>query len=231
MKKYLIVTGILSFLLVSLIYSYFFIPGIKEKFNFNITKISETEETGPEYKPEINLSDTFPDTSINKSEYKEIIFNKLRIPLEQNFQIESTENQINIKKNANESVQGAFYPLNAVKKSEGISTEGDYLSNYNYSFKTPNNLPKDLLKEIENKYSPQYQIIDNSFNSPTNLTLVEIIASKDSDMTSFFFKSDSRERVRVVVLTKENLYIFAVKTSPENINKIEKTFYNISLVK
>ena len=231
MKKYLIVTGILSFLLVSLIYSYFFIPGIKEKLNFNITKISETEETGPEYKPEINLNDTLPDISINKSEYKEIIFNKLRIPLEQNFQTESTETQINIKKNANESIQGTVYPLISKKKTEGLYLESDILSNYSYTFKTPNNLPKDLLQEIENKYSPQYQIIDNSFNSPTNLTLVEIIVSKDSDMTTFFFKSDSRERVRVVVLTKENLYIFAVKTSPENMNKIEKTFYNISLVK
>ena len=229
MKKYLIVTGILSFLLVSLIYSYFFIPGIKEKFNFNITQISETEETGPEYKPEINLNDTPPDTSINKSEYKQVNFIKLSLPLEQNFQTESTETQINIKKNANESIQGTVYPLVSKKKTEGLYLESDILSNYTYTFKTPNNLPKDLLQEIENKYSNQYQIIDNSFNSPVSLTITDIISS--NDLVAFFFKSDSKERVRVVILTKENLYIFAVKTSPENINKIEKTFYNISLVK
>ena len=149
--------------------------------------------------------------------------------MEQNFQTESTETQINIKKNANESIQGTVYPLVSKKKTEGLYLESDILSNYSYTFKSPNNLPKDILQEIENKYSPQYQIIDNSFNSPVSLTITDIISS--NDLVAFFFKSDSKERVRVVILTKENLYIFAVKTSPENINKIEKTFYNISLVK
>ncbi len=224
MKKYLIVTGILSFLLVSLICSYFFIPGIKEKFNFKITKVSETNSlTGS---PE----ETAPDLSVNSKDFKQIVFNKLILPIELNSQIENSGNKINIKRNAGDVIEGTYYPLDAVRR-EGLPADADSLYSYNLSFKTPNNLGEGFLKDIFEKYVTNYQLDDSSFDSNVTLGMVTQLSILDPNLAAFYFKDELGNRAKVVALTKENLYIFNIKSSPENINKIEKTFYNISLVK
>lgn len=224
MKKYLIVTGILSFLLVSLIYSYFFIPGIKEKLNFKITKVSETSVTSQD------LLETSPDLTINTKDFKQIIFSKLTLQVEKDSQIETKVNQVSIKKNANERIEGIFFPLNATS-IETTPGGPENLFSYKYSFKTPNNLGENFLQEIAENYVPNYQIEDSSFNSKVTLNLTTLIPTLDSNLLAFYFTNESRDRAKVVILTKENLYVFNIITSPENINKIEKTFYNISLVK
>ena len=165
--------------------------------------------------------------------------------------------------------------MDAVRR-EGLPADADSLYSYNFSFKTPNNLGEGFLKDIFEKYVTNYQLDDSSFDSNVTLGMVTQLSILDPNLAAFYFKDELGNRAKVVALTKENLYIFNIKSSPdiikgsrdslfdeqkkitsldtqqdtinlktlgenylpiynqnrtENINKIEKTFYNISLVK
>jgi len=232
MKKYLIISAILTILISSISYSIVYIPEVNQYFSSLVNKITYVEEK-LETEPyiEIHLSNTLPDLSIKSEEnFKNIQFGDLKMQLSSDFKLSESSERINLKIDDKNEIEGFYYSLSSTPRKDIVPNEfqSELLKN-TYSLAKKSNIPNKFVEDVF-KLGSGSEVKDSISGEEITYKVIDIVSSRDNDSLGYYFSSNQENKYKFILLSTKNLYIFNIKVDQGNYLKILKTFYNLEVI-